>query len=69
MKYLFAVPVLLVISACMKIDAVVLKHPETGEIVQCGPYSGLSGNNFAATALIQRGCIEDYKEQGYQRAP
>ena len=58
-----------VLAGCMSIDAVVLKHPETGETVQCGPHSGLTGSNFAATALIQRGCIQDYKEQGFQRAP
>ena len=53
--------------ACGTIDAVTLKHPVTGEIVQCGPHTGLGKSSFAATAALQRGCIEDFKEQGFQR--
>ena len=56
-----------VLAGCMSIDAVVLKHPETGEIVQCGPHSGLGRSAFAVTAQLQRGCIQDFKEQGFQR--
>ena len=57
------------LAACMRIEAVRLEHPETGRVVICGPYSGLTGYNFAATAAIQRGCVEDFKEQGYVRVP
>ena len=40
-----------------------LEHPGTGEVAVCKGGSGLSTKVHALTE--QRGCIEDYKEQGY----
>lgn len=54
----------LLVVACTK--AVVLVNPETGQMVQCGPYS-TSAFVANANALRERQCIEDYKEQGYVR--
>ena len=56
-------------AGCMRIEAVTLKHPATGHMVTCGPYGGMSQIQFAATVIIQRGCIRDFKEQGYVRVP
>ena len=67
MRQVFLVLALLALAGCMKIEAVHLRHPQTGQTVQCGPHGGLTAGNFAATALLQRGCIEDYKQQGFQR--
>ncbi len=63
------VGVLLVLAACGRVDPVTLKHPETGESVQCGPYTGLTDRSYAGGVLQQRGCIEDYRAQGYKRIP
>jgi hypothetical protein len=43
-------------------DAVHLRHPETGKTVKCGPYYV-----NVTTVARERGCIEDYQRQGYQR--
>jgi len=70
MRYFLAVLLMSAfLGACGTIDAVTLKHPVTGEIVQCGPHTGLGRSAFAVTAQLQRGCIQDYKEQGFQRVP
>jgi hypothetical protein len=45
---------------------VYLRHPETGEIVKCGPYSEDPVRDHSAR-LLKRGCIEDYERQGYER--
>ncbi len=55
------------LAACLRIEAVRLKHPETGHIVYCGPYTGLNPDTFASSVIIQRGCVVDYKDQGYVR--
>ncbi len=57
------------LAACLRIEAVRLKHPETGHVVQCGPYTGMTEADFAGTVIIQRGCVRDFKEQGYVRVP
>lgn len=67
-KTLIAAAILaLVTSACGRIDAVWLAHPATGEVVQCGPYAGLTGYTYPSTTLLMRGCIEDFRAQGYER--
>ena len=43
-----------------------LRHPETGEIVRCGPYLGDPSPDHSAR-LLKRGCIEEYGRQGYKR--
>jgi hypothetical protein len=59
----------LVLVACQYATApVVLKHPKTGKIVQCGPYwIANDAKDMSGVARMERGCIEDYKEQGYVR--
>lgn len=60
---------LVVLVGCQQTAPVVLKHPKTGKTVQCGPYHiGLSGDfKMEGIAMQERGCIEDFKEQGYLR--
>lgn len=57
------VGVLTIVMGCQS-DSVRLRHPQTGEIAQCGPY----GSYSSQTAAKERDrCIRDYQEQGYQR--
>jgi hypothetical protein len=56
-------------SGCESIEAVRLKHPATGHVVQCGPYTGLTGYTYPGTVAIHRGCVKDFKDQGYVRVP
>ena len=57
------VAVLATVMGCQS-DSVRLRHPQTGQIAQCGPY----GTYSSQTAAKERErCISDYQEQGYQR--
>ena len=62
----------LLLVGCASVEAAYLKHPQTGQVVQCGPYTYVilraSGEPEAAAAR-QRQCIEDYKEQRFVRVP
>jgi hypothetical protein len=57
------------LAGCQTIEAVNLKHPTTGETVKCGPYSYAGAISQANYMNYQRGCIEDYQRQGFQRIP
>ena len=62
--------VLPILAACQYATApVILKHPKTGKVVQCGPYwiGNVANEDMSGVAKMERGCIEDYKEQGYVR--
>ena len=53
----------LLVSSCTSIP-VYMKNPKTGEIVNCG------GQETNPTGAIrERGCIDDYKDQGWERVP
>lgn len=65
MRYL---PILLLLAACVATDPVILKHPKTGQTVQCGPYSG-RGEGPGAAVMHEIQCIQDFKEQGFIRVP
>ena len=45
---------------------VMLRHPRTGQTVQCGPYSWNEMRTGNVTER-ERGCIEDFRRQGYER--
>jgi len=53
------------LAACGVTETVILRHPETGKKVECGPYFGHP--NLGRGDL--RHCIQDYHRQGYERAP
>jgi len=45
---------------------VYLQHPTTGRIAKCGPYDARPINSFSS-AQRERGCIEDFQRQGFER--
>jgi hypothetical protein len=59
---------LIMTSACSTTPIVYLKNPQTGQSTTCGPYKNNDSNAMAA-AMQEKQCIQDYKEQGYIRAP
>ncbi len=61
----------LLLVGCASVEAAYLKHPQTGQVVQCGPYTYVILRAFDGPALAarQRQCIEDYKEQRFVRVP
>lgn len=48
--------------------AVHLQHPVTGRTATCGPYANVAGWKYTAIAH-ERGCVDDFQRQGYQRVP
>jgi hypothetical protein len=44
---------------------VYLRHPD-GRTAKCGPYDARPINSFSS-AERERGCIQDFKEQGFVR--
>lgn len=61
MRYL-ALALLAALAACSTVE---MRHPATGQVVKCGPYS--KGANSAGDAMREAQCINDFKEQGYVR--
>lgn len=66
LKLVLAAPLLLV-AGCAT-EPVTLRHPETGETLQCGPYSYnfYSSIDHEAAVAQQRLCMDMYLRQGYQ---
>ena len=58
---------LLPLAACATVKEVRLQHPDTGKIVVCEGKSGLNSRKYPTAVNEQRGCIQDFKEQGYAR--
>ena len=54
---------LAVLASCT--GPVILRHPETGKTVQCGPDD--TDQSAEAAYRRERDCIEDYQRQGYRR--
>lgn len=48
--------------------AVILRHPQTRQTAQCGPYYSLGFYYWMATDR-ERTCVRDFQRQGYERAP
>jgi hypothetical protein len=44
-----------------------MRHPD-GRVAKCGPYDNRPLNS-QASAIRERGCVEDYQRQGFERAP
>lgn len=59
----------LIVAGCGTVDPVTLRHPETGKTVVCHGGGGLTANAAARRVVTQRGCIEDFRSQGYRRVP
>lgn len=62
------IAILCLFAAGCSTDPVYLKHSESGQIVQCGPFSSM-GLRATAAALHENQCIADYQRQGYERVP
>jgi hypothetical protein len=54
-------------AACATTEPIVLRHPD-GRTVQCGPYDNRPAHAMAS-AYRERGCIEDFQRQGFERVP
>lgn len=67
MRWLAALLLVSVLAGCSTAP-VYLKHTETGQVVQCGPYP-TGGIQAAAGAFHENQCITDYQRQGYERVP
>ena len=55
------------LAACGMTETVILRQPETGKKVECGPY-GYFGHSSKGLDYL-RHCVKDYQRQGYERAP
>lgn len=68
MKRAALAALVLLVGCGMRTDPVYLKHPN-GTVVQCGPYDTMIAGQAEASVIRERGCIEDYQRQGFQRVP
>ncbi len=55
------------LGGCETVKDVRLQHPDTGKVVVCEGASGVGQQEADRAVSVQRGCIEDFKAQGYQR--
>jgi hypothetical protein len=55
-------------SSCAHTDRVELENPQTGRVVECGPYADFA---LRATANVMQlsQCIQDFEKQGFVREP
>lgn len=68
MRRTFIAVLLVLVTGCT--SAVTLRHPATGAIAKCGPYTMALGIGSVYTAMErERQCVSDYQRQGYERAP
>ncbi len=61
--------VLVSLVGCSFTEPVILRHTETGQTVQCGPYRASPPLRAIAAAEHEKTCIHDYQRQGYERVP
>jgi len=64
MKYLIMLMAVEILAGCTHTTS--LKHPDTGETVQCGPYPS-SGLAAEGGAIREAKCIDDFQRMGYVR--
>jgi hypothetical protein len=57
---------LFMLTACST-DPVLLRHHVTGKTVQCGPYAAFTAAENLSAVDHERGCVQDYQRQGYER--
>ena len=67
MRIFLPIVLLALLGACGTLKDVRLQHPDTGKVVVCEGRGGLTTHGYALVLAEQRGCIEDFKAQGYQR--
>ena len=49
-------------------QTIYLRNSATGQVVACGPYKSTETGG-AATASVERNCIDDYQRQGFVQVP
>ena len=49
-------------------QTIYLRNSATGQVVACGPYK-TTETGGAATASVERNCIDDYQRQGFVQVP
>jgi hypothetical protein len=59
----------LALAGCASTDPIYLRHQTTGRVVQCGPYPTNSPQQVSTALIRERGCMEDFQRQGYERVP
>lgn len=62
MRLIIVFALVAVLGGCT--TTVVLRHPQTGETVKCGPY-----RPSVAGAAREARCLDDYQRQGFERVP
>ncbi len=66
---LAGVVVLVSLVGCSFTEPVILRHTETGQTVQCGPYRTSPPVRAITAVEHEKICIHDYQRQGYERVP
>ena len=71
MRFAMLLAILAAFIGCATTQPVTLRHPNTGAVVQCGPYkvNFFVGPVGGPVYQQERDCIADYQRQGYERAP
>ena len=64
---IIGVSISMMMTGCGSTDPVYLRQAQTGMTATCGPYTVGPGPSWAAAAARERGCVEDYRHQGYER--
>jgi len=64
MRYLIILVAVGVLAGCT--HTTYLKHPDTGETVQCGPYR-TGGLGADANTAREIKCVSDFQRMGYVR--
>jgi len=54
---------IILVAGCTSVS---LRHPETGEMVKCGPSLGDPSSDHEAR-ILKRWCIKEYERKGYAR--
>jgi hypothetical protein len=60
----------LLLASCAT-QPVTLRHPQTGQTAQCGPYTNMHPLIPALSPhwKAERDCIGDFQRQGFERVP
>jgi hypothetical protein len=67
MLFYILIGLLAVLGGCQT-DPVFLRHPQTGRMVQCGPFShNTDPLSFETANTRESNCIDKYERQGYER--
>jgi len=66
MRAIVIIAISLALAGCSAIEPIYLQHPSTGKTVYCRGWWGPHARTHLASQLA---CVEDFKQQGYERIP